>query len=168
VLRSLKAVCKAVAVGPLFRRGSSATVTGTPPRTTSWPSPNSAATWDRKYSPPAGKPSPSSILVPSSCRLSGASVTAAGTYQGSFVPAVYPELGHVLALRADSESLTCSFAVRPGRSCALSPALGVWGCPVCAGDRTGPGPAARSVRPRGLPQVHKATGASDDNAAVPG
>jgi hypothetical protein len=47
----------------------------------------------------AGNEGPSSsILVPASCALTGTTVTAAGAYQGGFVPEVYARYGDVIEL----------------------------------------------------------------------
>jgi hypothetical protein len=40
----------------------------------------------------------SSILLPSSCRLAGSTVTAGGTYQGGFAPNVYDRYGDIVEL----------------------------------------------------------------------
>lgn len=75
----------------------------------------------------AGNAGPSSsILVPSSCHLSGASVTAAGTYQGSFVPAVYARYGDVIDLYVFTASASgYSSGIQLGElSLAHPPALG--------------------------------------------
>jgi hypothetical protein len=47
----------------------------------------------------AGDDGPSSsIMVPSSCTVTAKAATASGTYQGSFVPAVYQRYGDVIDL----------------------------------------------------------------------
>lgn len=40
----------------------------------------------------------SSILVPTSCKLTGSTVTASGGYQGGFASQVYPRYGDVVRL----------------------------------------------------------------------
>jgi hypothetical protein len=47
----------------------------------------------------AGNQGPaSSIMVPTSCRVTAMSATASGTYQGGFAPAVYQRYGDVIDL----------------------------------------------------------------------
>jgi hypothetical protein len=79
----------------------------------------------------AGNAGPaSSILVPSSCHLSGASVTATGTYQGSFVPAVYARYGDVIDLYVFTASASgYPSGIQLGELSLAHP-------PVLGGDRT--------------------------------
>jgi hypothetical protein len=44
----------------------------------------------------------SSILAPSTCSISGSTVTAAGSYDGGLAPEVYPRYGDVVKLYVDT------------------------------------------------------------------
>jgi len=81
------------------------TTTTTPPATTAVPAVPPSTTGlpisveSDSAMQAAGNSGPSSsILIPSSCALSGNTVTAIGTYQGGFAPNVYNRYGDVVVL----------------------------------------------------------------------
>jgi len=91
----------------------------------------------------AGNTGPtSSVLVPTSCVLSGTTVTATGTYQGGFAPNVYNRYGDVVELYVYGEPSTgYPQGAQLGASpVASSPAMGsgTWQVSTTVDVATGP------------------------------
>lgn len=101
----------------------------------------------------------SSILIPSSCVLSGSTVTAIGTYQGGFAPNVYNRYGDVVVLNVfgPPSASNPQGAQLGASSVSTSPAVGsgTWQVSTTADLSTG-GPARCIVAAQPTHQIQLA------------